>query len=121
MSQLPHHSRFASQTAGLCLAAALLVPAAPARAAQAGGQPSWEPIGPEGGEIEVLAAAPGGIVYAGAASGAGVLRSDDGGRHFCGEADGVRWHDRSDPAPPSEADLERMVVAGTRQFGQRLA
>jgi photosystem II stability/assembly factor-like uncharacterized protein len=81
MSQLPRHSRLASQGVGLCLAAALLVPAPPARAAQAGGPPSWVPIGPEGGEIFALAAASGGVVYAGTASG-GVVRSDDGGRHW---------------------------------------
>jgi photosystem II stability/assembly factor-like uncharacterized protein len=80
MGQIPHYGRFVSQAIGLCLAAALLVQAAPARAVQAGGQPSWVPIGPAGGSIGALAAAPGGIVYAGSL--ASVSRSDDGGRHW---------------------------------------
>lgn len=82
MGQIPRHSRLASQGMELCLAAALFVSAAPASAAQAGRQPSWVPIGPEGGAITHLAAAPGGIVYAGALFGGVVLRSDDGGRHW---------------------------------------
>jgi photosystem II stability/assembly factor-like uncharacterized protein len=43
---------------------------------------SWVPIGPPGGNVVALAAAPGGIVYAGTFWGAGVFRSLDGGRHW---------------------------------------
>jgi len=133
MRQLPHHSRRASQGMGLCVAAALLVAAAPARAAAAG-QPSWVPIGPAGGAIAVLAAAPGGIVYAGALWGAGVFRSDDGGRHWRPPGNGLPTLivtalavvpgrpeivyaavDRSGPARP------KLVDAGGDQLGPYLS
>jgi photosystem II stability/assembly factor-like uncharacterized protein len=87
MGQIPHHGRLVSQAIGLCLAATLLVQAAPARAVQADGKPSWVPIGPAGGYIFALAAAPGGIVYAG--SWASVYRSDDGGRHWRPSGNGL--------------------------------
>jgi len=64
----------------LALALAFALGLAPA--ADAGAAPAWVPLEPEGGQIESLAPAPGGVVYAGAFWGAGVSRSRDGGRHW---------------------------------------
>jgi len=66
----------------LALALALALVPALAPAADAGAARPWVPLEPEGGQIESLAPAPGGVVYAGAFSGAGVSRSRDSGRHW---------------------------------------
>ncbi|HVT61803.1 MAG TPA: YCF48-related protein [Thermoanaerobaculia bacterium] len=86
-----------------------------ASVAHAGAPPSWVPIGPQGGEIDVLAAAPRGRLYAGALFGAGVSRSSDGGRHWSVANHGLPQGPIS--ALAVVAGHPEIVYAGGIQFG----